>query len=135
MYKHALIPVALDHEHTPEEALAVVRRLLDKGGKVTALHVMEPLPGFAAQYVPEQQQGARVAILRERLQAEIGDAVDVEFEVIEGNAGRSIVEYASRRSVDLIVVASHRPGLQDYLLGSTAGRVVRHAQCAVHVLR
>jgi universal stress protein F len=25
--------------------------------------------------------------------------------------------------------------LQDYFLGSTAGRVVRHAQCSVHVIR
>ena len=36
---------------------------------------------------------------------------------------------------DCVVIASHRPGLQDYLLGSTAARVVRHAACSVHVLR
>jgi len=38
-------------------------------------------------------------------------------------------------AVDLIVIASHRPGLKDYFLGSTAGRVVRHSPCAVHVIR
>ena len=38
-------------------------------------------------------------------------------------------------SADAIVIASHRPDLSDYLLGSTAARVVRHAQCTVLVLR
>jgi universal stress protein F len=33
------------------------------------------------------------------------------------------------------VIASHRPGIQDYFLGSTASRVVRHANCTVHVMR
>jgi len=37
--------------------------------------------------------------------------------------------------VDLIIVGSHKPGLQDYLLGSTAARVVRHAMCSVLVGR
>ena len=35
----------------------------------------------------------------------------------------------------MIVIASHDPGLADYLLGSTAGRVVRHAHCSVLVVR
>jgi nucleotide-binding universal stress UspA family protein len=33
------------------------------------------------------------------------------------------------------VIASHRPGMADLLIGSTAAQVVRHAPCAVHVLR
>ena len=37
--------------------------------------------------------------------------------------------------VDLIIIASHKPGLQDYFLGSTAARVVRHASCSVLVVR
>ena len=39
------------------------------------------------------------------------------------------------QGVDLIIVASHRPGLQDYFLGSTAAKVVRHAKCSVLVIR
>ncbi|WP_371932559.1 universal stress protein [Pararhizobium sp. IMCC21322] len=46
-----------------------------------------------------------------------------------------MVEYAESNGVDCIIIASHRPGLQDYFLGSTAARVVRHAHCAVHVIR
>ena len=35
----------------------------------------------------------------------------------------------------MIVIASHDPGLADYLLGSVAARVVRHAHCSVLVTR
>jgi nucleotide-binding universal stress UspA family protein len=47
----------------------------------------------------------------------------------------TILETAKEIGADLIVIASHRPGLQDYFLGSTAARVVRHAECAVLVDR
>ncbi|WP_172298437.1 universal stress protein [Pseudoruegeria sp. HB172150] len=135
MYKHILIPVALDHEHTPEEAVGVAKSLLSEGGKITALHVMEPLPGYAAQYLPAESHDTRVANQRKRMQEAFGEGTEVEMAVLSGQPGRSIVEYAAEKGVDLIVIASHRPGLQDYFLGSTAGRVVRHAQCCVHVLR
>ncbi len=34
-----------------------------------------------------------------------------------------------------IIVASHKPNVGDYLLGTTAARVVRHATCSVFVVR
>ena len=55
--------------------------------------------------------------------------------VVEGHSGRTILDFAEDNGIDLIVVASHRPGMGDMLLGSTATQVVRHANCAVHVLR
>jgi len=36
---------------------------------------------------------------------------------------------------NLIMIASHKPGLRDYFIGSTAARVIRHAQCSVLVER
>ena len=48
---------------------------------------------------------------------------------------RAILAAAEERNADLIVIASHRPGLQQFLLGSTASRVVRHATCTVFVKR
>lgn len=135
MYRNIVVPIALDHAHTPEEALRVARRLLSEGGKITALHVMEPLPRHVAQYLPAQQHDIHVADLKARMAKALGPDAGVASAVIEGHAGRAIVEFAEDIGADLIVVASHRPGLQDYLLGSTAARVVRHAQACVHVLR
>ena len=50
---------------------------------------------------------------------------------------RQMIPELVRRSDDIecIVMGSHKPGFSDYLLGSTAARVVRHAPCAVHVYR
>ena len=42
---------------------------------------------------------------------------------------------AKQISCDLIVMASHRPGAKDFLLGPNAARVVRHANCSVTVVR
>jgi len=52
-----------------------------------------------------------------------------------GEPAREIIAYAEEVGADCIIVGSHKPELQDYLLGSTAARVVRHAPCSVHVLR
>ena len=60
---------------------------------------------------------------------------DVTPVVVDGHSARTILDYAEEHGVDCIVMASHRPDITDYFLGSTAARVVRHAACAVHVLR
>ena len=135
MYKNILVPIALDHERDTGAAMDIAHRLLAEGGKITALHVMEALPGYATQYLPEDHLESRHSETSAALKAELGGVKDVKPVVVTGHSGRSIVDYADDHDVDCIVIASHRPGLQDYLLGSTAARVVRHAGCAVHVIR
>jgi nucleotide-binding universal stress UspA family protein len=46
-----------------------------------------------------------------------------------------ILAVAEEAETDLIVVGSHRPAMKDYLLGTNAARVVRHAGCSVLVAR
>ncbi|MCH7935649.1 MAG: aminotransferase class III-fold pyridoxal phosphate-dependent enzyme [Proteobacteria bacterium] len=52
-----------------------------------------------------------------------------------GNVYEEILKLAGEISCDLIVMASHQPKLEDYLLGPNAARVVRHATCSVLVVR
>lgn len=135
MYKNILVPIALDHEHDNKPALNLAGKLLDDGGKITALHVVERIPGYAAVHLPPDQTAKRRKEAKDELVQEIADYSEVEPALITGHSGLSIVEYATKNDVDCIIIASHRPGLQDYFLGSTAARVVRHALCPVHVLR
>ncbi len=81
------------------------------------------------------QLESNVHELETRLKTELAEREGIEVAVVSGHAGHTIVDWASHHDIDCIVVASHRPGLQDYFLGSTAARVVRHAPCAVHVHR
>lgn len=135
MYKNILVPIALEHDRDTAGAMEIARLLLSDGGKITALHVMEAIPAYATQYLPAAQMENRHSDAVALLKSELGGVKDVEAVVQTGHSGRTIVEYAEAHDIDCIIIASHRPGLQDYLLGSTAGRVVRHANCPVHVIR
>ena len=61
--------------------------------------------------------------------------VDVGVEVRVGHPYKTILEVAKEKSADLIIVASHQPGLQDYFLGSTAAKVVRHMNVAAMLIQ
>lgn len=135
MYRKILVPVALEHGADHKAALDIARRLMAKGGEMVILNVVEEMPSYIEQYLPKGQTETNVAEARSQLQAEIGDAKGISVAVITGHAGNGITEFAQENGIDLIVIASHRPGLQDFFLGSTAARVVRHAAAAVHVMR
>ena len=62
---------------------------------------------------------------------------DVGFEAVVriGAVHRQIVKLAEERDVDVIVMESANPKIQDYLLGTTASHVVTHAPCSVFVVR
>jgi len=134
MYRNILVPIALDHERDVATALSVARRLVAEGGTVTALTVVEAVPSYILAEFPEGHFERNRDAAAEALKNEVGGA-DVRTVAVTGHSARSILDYAEAHEVDCIVIASHRPGLQDFFLGSTAARVVRHAPCAVHVVR
>lgn len=135
MYKNILVAVALDQAHDSAAAFDIARALASRGAAITALHVLEEIPAYVAHYIPPEHTSNRRSEAEAELKADLGGVTDVKPVVLSGHPGSTIVEYATAHDIDCIIIASHRPGLQDYFLGSTAGRVVRHAKCAVHVIR
>lgn len=135
MYSHILVTVAYDTGHDATPSLEVARALLAPDGQITLMHVMEPAPVFALNYLPEGWRDE----LRHAIEAELAELAaafeNVATVVAEGDAAQEVTEHARAQSVDCIVIASHRPGTQSLLLGSTASKVVSRAQCAVHVAR
>ena len=95
--------------------------------------VLEGIPAYVSVELPEGQIEENRKRTLSALHEEVGDGI--QCAVVTGHPGRTIVDYADEKGIDCIVIASHQPGLQDYFLGSTAARVVRHAHCAVHVVR
>lgn len=134
MYKNILVPIDLSHPEPGEKTLKIAREIGGKDARITALTVLYEIPRFAASQLPEGTLKTNLANSSSQLQA-LGEPVGAAAEVRYGHTYTTILEYAQEVGADLIVVASHRPGFQDYLLGSTAARVVRHAQCAVLVDR
>ena len=135
MYKTIIVPIALDHRPNTGKAIEIAQTLLSEGGRIIAVHAIDPLPGYVANYVPAEQIKAAEEAAEAALQAELGGVKGIKAEIIHGPAGAAILEFAEEHEADCIVIASHKPGLQDYFLGSTAARVVRHAKCSVHVVR
>lgn len=130
-----LIPVAIDHEPLTERKLEMARQMLAPGGRITLLTVLEQVSGFAAEFDTTWTENHLTKKIMEKLKQVAGGAPDITCEVTTGKPGMRIAEYAGEMGADLIIVGSHRPGLQDYFLGSTASRVVRRAPCSVLVMR
>ena len=135
MFKNILIPVALDHDIEICETIAVARRLLTKGGKITLVGVVEQIPSYVAEYATIRPGANLQDNVRDKLRAIAEGQDNFEVAVMSGKPGVVIADLAETTSADLIVIGSHRPGVEDYFLGSTASRVVRRAPCAVMVLR
>ncbi len=134
MYQKIIVALSLEHGYG-ERGLEIARRLKADGGTIQAVHVHEqPHPSVGA-YLDDEVLAMVHAEARGRLKEKIGNAPDVEPVLLKGHSGATILEYAASCGADLIVVGSHKPGLRDYFLGSTAARIVRHAPCSVHVLR
>ncbi len=136
MYKRTLVPVVFDNQDGTAAALAAAKVLKGAEGTVTLLHVVEDIPAYVAGHFPEGLPAAARVTANEGLNRIASTAgYDVRTKVASGKASRSILDEAETIDADCIVIASHQLGLEDYLIGSTAARVVRHAKCAVHVVR
>jgi nucleotide-binding universal stress UspA family protein len=134
MYNKILVGLGLEHGHG-YKAMEIARQLLSEGGKIMAFHVIETVQGAVKYYLPEGHEEEVKKAALEQVRERIGSAADAEAVVLMGHPGRLIPDCAEEIGADCIVVGSHKVALSDYLLGSTAARVVRHAPCAVHVLR
>jgi nucleotide-binding universal stress UspA family protein len=121
----------------------------DHDAEVILCHVIEPVivPNpLYAQYYPGEllspdvlaraQEDARAA-LEERVPRDEPEAkVRYRCAVGQGTPVDEIIRIAQEEKVDLIVIATHgHKGLKHLLLGSVAERVIRHAPCAVLVVR
>lgn len=133
MFHKIVVPVAMDQIERGEATLRKAAGLLDPGGEILLLNVVEDFQGYLAIDFPvelieaeQKEAGEKLVELKDRL------AIPAKTEVRYGSAAREINKAVAEHGADLVVIASHRPGLADYFLGATADRVVRH--CPVSVL-
>lgn len=134
MYKKILIPLALDQGHAPR-AFELARKLRAEGGEIVAVHVIEKIPNYANYYISEKNEKKIEETARQAIIDRIGEQKDAEAVVLSGHPGRTVTDYAEKIGADCIIAGSHKPDLTDFFLGSTAARIMRYAQCSVHILR
>jgi len=135
MYSNILVPVSFDDDRDAAGAVEIARAIAAEGAEITLSHVMERVPAYAMSYITEEHRADSRRAVQAELDAMAADILGGKGMVVEGHSGRTILDWAEQKGIDCIVIASHRPGMQDLFLGSTATQVVRHAPCAVHVIR
>jgi nucleotide-binding universal stress UspA family protein len=142
--RHILVPV--DFSTPSEQALAYAVELAGAlQARLTLLHIIQPPvlaggpavamgPAYADLLAQVEADASRTLagyVQRVREAGLEGDTV-----IIHGTPFQQIVDVASAKQVDLIVMATHgHTGLQRFLLGSVAEKVVRLAPCPVLVTR
>lgn len=139
MIKTILVPIDIGHIEAGASALEMARHLAETlDARFFLLNVMESVPAFVLSEIPAGVYTSHRSSTTEKLQefAREHNLPDTtEIVVREGHATEEILDFAEKGGVDLIVIGSHNPGFADYLIGSVAARVVRHAHCSVLVAR
>lgn len=142
MYRDILWPIDLNEESSWKAALEPVLMLAESNN--ARLHVMTVVPSFGlsmvSQFFPKGYEEKALKAADEQLHAFVRQHIPealgpVQHIVGHGTVYEQILKTADQIGADLIVMASHRPELQDYLLGPNAARVVRHAKQSVLVVR
>ena len=141
MFKNILMSVDLDQESSWRAALP---RAVELAADCKAtLHLITVVPTFGMSIVgsffpadfEKKALAAAETQIGEFITEHIPGDIDAKGHVAHGVIYEEIMHAADRLGCDLIVLASHRPELRDYLIGPNAARVVRHASQSVLVVR
>ncbi len=135
MYRNILVPVAIDDDARTQTALEVVKALADPDASVTLLHVIETIPIYVSDYIPNDFMTNAREAAAQHLDGLAQQVPNAHAAITDGRPGSRITRWAEENNCDCIVIASHQPAFTDILLGSVAQHVVRHAVCSVHVVR
>lgn len=136
MFKTILVPVDIGHAEKSNNVINMAAANGTDDAQIILLNVVEDIPNWVAVELPAGFQQKSLKTAKEELSA-IAQSSDIktEIDVRVGHPYQTILDVAKETGSELIIIASHQPGLQDYLLGSTAAKVVRHAKCSVLVVR
>ncbi len=125
-------------EHGLRAAKVAVELARISGGKVYAIYVADTQ---RTAHLPDDMLlfSIKELLLKEGKDAlkqvqELAEKRGVEFEgaVVEGNPSDEIIRYAKKSGMDVIIVgAVGRTGLDKFLLGSVAEKVVRNSRIPV----
>jgi nucleotide-binding universal stress UspA family protein len=136
MYKTILVPVDLGHADAAGKMIDVAQKVASPGARIALCHVVWDIPEYVMVELPadirqktEEEAVAKLTAIAEKA------GIDPDIHIEHGQPANSINNLADKLGAELIVVASHKPGIEDFFIGSTAARIVSHAKCCVHVIR
>ena len=141
MYKNILLAIDLNDETSNRKPLlSAVELARTFGARLHVLTVIRDVEAILQAKAAMLGYDLIATDLEKRIAALIrrADASDLNPNILVTHGASiyaEILEVAEEAEADLVVVGSHRPAMKDYLLGTNAARVVRHARCSVLVAR
>lgn len=141
MFQYHKILVPLDGSDLAERAIAPAVRIAGAMGARLVLLRAVPVSAVVSAdpqlYEELRRLGEEDAMAYLRtVQQDLQQQVSVDVATDHGPAADCIIDYAFDHDVDLIVMSSHgRSGLQRFVYGSVAEKVLRQAPCATAVIR
>ena len=137
MYRKIMVPVDLEHTGALDKALSTAAGIAQQhGATITYVAVTASAPGAVAHDPDEFDQRLR------RFAAEQGRRFGVETDQLTRvspdpttDLNRTLLDVAEELDADLVVMASHVPGVVEHIFASHAGYVASHADMSVFVVR
>ncbi len=141
-----LIPID-GSEYSVNAAKYAIRIAKDEKAQLFCIHVITPHIPYGYATAAASTDGQNYEDIKDKVEswfdkvkdmAKAEDVADVKTEIFIDVKSiiESIIDYASRRNIDLIVIGTRgRTGLKRFLMGSVANGVVQHAHCPVLLVR
>jgi nucleotide-binding universal stress UspA family protein len=138
MFKKIMVPIDLSDAKNPAVQIAQKIALQNKA-QLTLLHVIEKI-----EYLPSGETKDFYARLEKKGEEKLSQLVEkikfnrkIATKILLGNRANSIVEYAEKNKIDLIVMNSHRVDLKEPNKGwgTISYKVAILAQCPVLLVK
>ncbi|WED22136.1 universal stress protein [Vibrio sp. JC009] len=142
MYKQILVPVDLNEKGFSDKAVA--QAVWHAKHANAEVHLLKVLPGIhmsmVATYFPKDAAIQMKKDVKKQLEQfatqHIDDEVVYKTHVAEGKPYATILEYAAKLGIDLIIMPSHKRSKVDkVVLGSVASKVVQNSPVNVLVVK
>lgn len=137
MFKHILVPIDLAHLETLGRALMVaIAEARHHDADITYVSVASPLPGVLG-HNPEEVQKRLDAFAAEqagehgvRAKAHLAISHDPSIDM-----DATLLGAIRDSGADLVIMATHKPGVAEYFFSSNGGYIASHADVSVMLVR
>jgi nucleotide-binding universal stress UspA family protein len=133
MYRTIMVPVDLAHADRLEKAIRAAADLA-RANRAT-LHFVGVTPGAPTDVAKNPKSFADKLANFAAVQGELLGVPVKAHAVVHNDVDLALDEQIKALGVDLVVMASHKPGLKEFVLGSNAGHLAAHSPISVFVVR
>jgi nucleotide-binding universal stress UspA family protein len=138
MHFRILVPVDLNNVDKLTKALDIAARTAkENDATVVYVGVVDAVPTTSARTEGERMKEALDIFAADQAKAygiKTADQIALRHD-LHLHVGSGIISSAKDADCNLIIMASHIPGIKDHIFSSNAGYVATHAPISVYVVR